>query len=67
MFSLIYAWTNAWVNNRDAGDLSLHRTHYDVTVMGSVRTSPCRVQIELESLAENAFDTQYVSFKLVAV
>ena len=33
MFSLIYAWTNGWVNNQDAGDLRRHRAHYDVTVM----------------------------------
>ena len=24
---------NCWVNNREAGDLRRHRTHYDVTVM----------------------------------
>ena len=33
MFSLIYAWTNVWVNNREYGDLKRHRAHYDVTVM----------------------------------
>ena len=33
MFSLICAWINAWVNNREAGDLIRHRAHYDVTVM----------------------------------
>ena len=33
MFSLIFAWTNGWVNNGDAGDLSRRRAHYDVTVM----------------------------------
>ena len=33
MFSLICAWTNGWVNNQDAGDLRLHRAHYNVTVM----------------------------------
>ena len=33
MFSLICAWTNVWANNRDAGDLTRHRAHYDVTVM----------------------------------
>ena len=33
MFSLIYAWTNSWVNNRDAGNLRRHRVHYDVIVM----------------------------------
>ena len=35
MFSLIYAWINGWVNNREAGDLRRHRTHYDITVMAS--------------------------------
>ena len=33
MFYLICAWTNGWINNRDAGDLRRHRAHYDVTVM----------------------------------
>ena len=33
MFSLICAWTNGWVNIRDAGDLRCHRAHYDDTVM----------------------------------
>ena len=33
MFSLICAWINGWVNNRDAGDLRRHRAHHDVTVM----------------------------------
>ena len=33
-FSSIYAWTNGWINTRDAGDLRCHRAHYDVT--GSV-------------------------------
>ena len=29
MFSLICAGTNGWANNRDAGDLSRHRAHYE--------------------------------------
>ena len=33
MFSLIYAWINDWVNNREAGDLRRYRGHYDVNVM----------------------------------
>ena len=33
MFSLMCAWTNGWVNNRVAGDLSCNRSQYDVTVM----------------------------------
>ena len=35
MFSLICAWINYWVNNREAGDLRRHRAHYDVIVMNS--------------------------------
>ena len=33
MYSLICAWTNSWANNRDAGVLRHHCTHYDITVM----------------------------------
>ena len=33
IFSCICAWTNDWVNKRDAGDLIHHRVHYDVNVM----------------------------------
>ena len=36
MFSLICAWINSWVNNGEAGDLSCHHTHYDVTVMKTI-------------------------------
>ena len=33
-FTLICAWINGWVNNREAGDLRRHyRAHYNVTVM----------------------------------
>ena len=38
IFFFICAWINGGVNNREAGDLGLHRAHYDVTVM-SVATS----------------------------
>ena len=31
--SLMCAWTNIWTNNREAGDLTGHRDHYDVTVI----------------------------------
>ena len=34
VFSLIYAWMNGWINNRETGDLRRHRAYYDVTVMG---------------------------------
>ena len=32
-FPLIHVWANGWVNNRDAGGLIRHGTHYDVTDM----------------------------------
>ena len=35
MFSLICAWVNGWVNNREAGDLRRYRAQYDVIVMQS--------------------------------
>ena len=39
MFSLISAWINSWVNNREAGDLRRNRAHYDVIVMSHDRVS----------------------------
>ena len=33
MFSLISAWINGWVNNREVGDLRRQLAHYDVIVM----------------------------------
>ena len=33
IFSVIWAWTNGWTNDGDAGDLRRHRAHYVVTVM----------------------------------
>ena len=33
MFSLICAWINGWVNDREACDLRRHPAHYYVTVM----------------------------------
>ena len=35
-FSVISAWTNGWANNRDAGDLGCHCTHYDAIVMSCI-------------------------------
>ena len=40
MFSLICAWMNGWVNNREAGDLRRPRTHFDVTVMLATLQEP---------------------------
>ena len=33
MFSLVCAWINSWVNNREACDFRRHRAYYDVIVM----------------------------------
>ena len=33
MFSLISAWINGWINNRETGDLRRHCAHYDVAVI----------------------------------
>ena len=43
MFSLVCAWINGWINNREAGDLRRHYSHCDVTLMrpaivGLIRT-----------------------------
>ena len=47
MFSLICAWIDDWVNNREAGDLRRHRGHYDVNVMILLRylymEQPCLI------------------------
>ena len=40
MFTLICAWINDWVNNREAGDLRRHRDHYDVIVMNPMNINP---------------------------
>ena len=53
MFSLICARINGWVNNREAGDLSRHRAHYDVIVMHTLlcidlrTTTPCRTCVSV--------------------
>ena len=50
MFSLICTQINSWVNNGEAGDLSHHRAHYDVTVMiGLYRYS----DITMSAMASN--------------
>ena len=36
MFSLVWARTNGWANNWDAGDLRRHCAHYNVTAMNNL-------------------------------
>ena len=40
--SLIRAWINGWVNNREAADLRCHQAHYDITAMWTIQQSLCR-------------------------
>ena len=41
IFSLICAWINAWVNNREAGYLGRHRAHYDMFAMKNQNLPSC--------------------------
>ena len=41
MFSLIYARTNDWANNRDTRDVRRHHVHYDVTIMVTETSNEC--------------------------
>ena len=45
MFSLISAWINGWVNNREAGDLRRHLAHYDVSIMVSSHLQSPRLDL----------------------
>ena len=49
MVSLIYARTDDWINNRDAGDLRRHGAYYDVTAMES---SNCELVWQANSLRD---------------
>ena len=54
MFSLIYAWINDWVNNREAGDLRRQHGHYDVIVMVNMVCSQDHIWIITMFLVDNA-------------
>ena len=55
-FSLICAWTNGWVNNRDAGDFLRHRDHYDVTVKKWMKSFFISIKISLPFVPKDAID-----------
>ena len=50
MFSLLCAWINGWVNNRDAGDLRRHCTHHNVIEMMRTVMFCCRFVEVLSSV-----------------
>ena len=54
VFSLICAWINGWVNNREAGDLRHHRAHCDIIVM-PIRTPERFAYISTNHLATCVF------------
>ena len=56
MFSLIFAWIDGWVNNRDAGDLRRHRSNDDVTVMISHISKPVLFPVALLLLSNQRQD-----------
>ena len=65
MFSLICAWINGWVNNREAGDLSRQRAHYDVIVMrkyyfDEVHMECCFLGDKLQSEQNSSNNTEFV-------
>ena len=51
MISLICAWINGWVNNREAGDLRRQHAHYDVSVVSTLR---CNYHSYMYICRENA-------------
>ena len=71
MFSLIYAWINDWVNNREAGDLRRQHDHYDVIVMilliGCLGTNISELGIEIQTFpfAKQAYES--VIYEMAAI
>ena len=59
MLSLICAWINGWVNNREAGDLWRHRPHYDVIVMQGSNPSLIKPPLNLNC---NSVKLEFTSF-----
>ena len=50
IFSLIGAWTNGWVNNRDAGDSRRHRAHNDVIVITIKASNTCIINPDIDRI-----------------
>ena len=65
VFCLICIWINAWVNNREAGDLRGYHAHYDVTVVITLINAFRGLQITGPSshcnLCVDGFHGNYVS------
>ena len=55
-FDVFFDLINSWINNHEAGDLSCHRAHYDVTVMNISRGN---------SIASSNAVTKNLDYKLL--
>ena len=64
MFSLICAWTNVWVNNRNAGDLMTSPRYSDVTLMVNRSIPNCS---KIQQLAIIVLNSRYVARVFVYV
>ena len=67
MFTLISAWINGWVNNREAGDLRRNRGHYDVRVIRKCYISGWAILGALDSIMHRggqSFNTGNTSFRM---
>ena len=60
MFSLICAWINRWVNNREAGDLRRDRAHYDVIVMSVDTTEYNNMFVFIQVLPKGSTSKKHV-------
>ena len=65
MFSLIYAWINDWVNNREAGDLRLQHGHYDVIVMNAEKSFCHDVIMKCSQDCASRFGVCYGKFPMI--
>ena len=67
MFSFIYAWTNAWANNRNAGDLRRHCAHYDINIMGAAAQTAGPTLIPWSWWCQNCRDWRHRRFLQIQI
>ena len=63
MLSLICAWINGWVNNREAADLRCHRANYDITLMCCKWMEYVEYNVQDSKIYRNAIFCQYWKLK----
>ena len=67
MFSLICAWINGWLNNREVGDLRCPRLHYDAIVMYSMPADNDTLQLNLNKTSKRCpiFNMSFMSIIVI--